>query len=223
SRSRHPPKDHKGIKMGRKTQITREMILNAAYELLDESGIGAVAIKTIAARLGCSTQPVSWQFGSMTELKKELYFHSVKMLYGALEEDMKSKDAVDAFFLSGIRYISGACDHPNVFKFVNVDDPRVTIGERIGGEASIFSIQFDAEAVKMFESEYDIPSKKIGEMVRDTVIYTHGLAVMMMFDNYRLPKKEACKMVLDMGIMQMQNLGIEIDKKKRSKLLKLLE
>ena len=59
--------------MGRKTQITREMILKAAYELLDESGIGAVAIKTIAARLSCSTQPVSWQFGSMLELKKELY------------------------------------------------------------------------------------------------------------------------------------------------------
>ena len=56
--------------MGRKIQITREMILKAAYELLDESGMGAVTIKTIAARLGCSTQPVSWQFGSMLELKK---------------------------------------------------------------------------------------------------------------------------------------------------------
>lgn len=41
--------------MGRKTQITREMILNAAYELLDEAGIGSVAIKLIAKRLGCST------------------------------------------------------------------------------------------------------------------------------------------------------------------------
>ena len=60
--------------MGRKTQITREMILNAAYELLDEAGIGAVAIKLIAERLGCSTQPISWHFGSMTELKKELFY-----------------------------------------------------------------------------------------------------------------------------------------------------
>ena len=66
--------------MGRKTQITREMILKAAYELLDESGIGAVAIKTIAARLGCSTQPVSWQFGSMLELKKELSDLKNKMI-----------------------------------------------------------------------------------------------------------------------------------------------
>ena len=199
------------------------MILQAAYELLDESGIGAVAIKTIAARLGCSTQPVSWQFGSMTELKKELYAYSVNMLYGSLEDEMKGKDAIDAFFLSGIRYISGACDHPNVFKFVNVDDHMATIGERIGGDASIFSMQFDDEAARKFESEYDIAPEKIDRMVRDTVIYTHGLAVMMMFDNYRLPKEEACKMILDTGIMFIRTLGVEIDEKKRSKLLKRIE
>ena len=136
---------------------------------------------------------------------------------------MKGKDAIDAFFISGIRYISGACDHPNVFKFVNVEDPMITIGERIGGDASIFSMQFDDKAAKMFESEYYIAPEKIGEMVRDTVIYTHGLAVMMMFDNYRLPKKEACIMMLNIGIMLMTNLGVEIDEKKRSKMLKQLD
>ncbi len=199
------------------------MILEAAYELLDESGIGQVAIKTIASRLGCSTQPVSWQFGSMIELKKELYAYSAQMLYGSLGEEMEGKDAITAFFLSGIRYISGACDHPNVFKFVNVDDPMISIGERISKDTSIFEFQFNDEAFRILASEYDIEPEKIGEMVRDTVIYTHGLAVMMMFDNYRLPKKEACKMILDMGIRLMKPLGIEINEKKRSMLLKQLD
>ncbi len=82
--------------MGRKTQITREMILNAAYELLDEAGIGSVAIKLIAKRLGCSTQPVSWQFGSMTELKKELYSYAANRVFGGLEEEMHGKEAIEA-------------------------------------------------------------------------------------------------------------------------------
>ncbi len=202
--------------MGRKTKITREMILEAAYELLDESGIGAVAIKPIAAKLGCSTQPVSWQFGSMTDLKKELYTYSANMLYGSLGEEMKGRDAIDAFFLSGIRYISGACDHPNVFRFVNVDDTMDTIGERIGGDTSIFEMQFDEEAAKILTEEYDIPPEKIGEMVRDTVIYTHGLAVMMMFDNYRLSKEEACRMIFDMGEKLMSTLGINMEEKRKS-------
>ena len=86
--------------MGRKTQITREMILQAAYELLDESGISAVAIKSIAARLGCSTQPVSWHFGSMTELKKELFEYAAIKLYAPLEDAMKGREAIAAFFIS---------------------------------------------------------------------------------------------------------------------------
>ncbi|MCR4585727.1 MAG: TetR/AcrR family transcriptional regulator, partial [Lachnospiraceae bacterium] len=57
--------------MGRKTTITKDMILEAAYELLDGSGISSVGIKQIAASLNCSTQPVSWHFGSMMELRKE--------------------------------------------------------------------------------------------------------------------------------------------------------
>ena len=85
--------------MGRKTRITREMILEAAYELLDEAGISAVAIKSIASRLGCSTQPVSWQFGSMTELKKELFNYAAMKLYSPLENVMHGKEAIEAFFI----------------------------------------------------------------------------------------------------------------------------
>ena len=83
--------EYKRIKMGRKTQITREMILNAAYELLDEAGIGSVAIKLIAKRLGCSTQPVSWQFGSMAELKKELYSYAANKVFGGFEKEMQGR------------------------------------------------------------------------------------------------------------------------------------
>ena len=194
--------------MGRKTKISRDMILEAAYELLDESGIGAVTIKLIAEKLGCSTQPVSWQFGSMTELKKSLYIYAAHRVYGGLEEEMQDRDAIEAFFLSGIRYLSIACDHPNVFRFLNVDDPMDTIGESLYGDESMFSFQFDEEAVKIFSVQYDIPVPQISEMVRDTVIYTHGLALMMMFDGQKLPKEEACRMVYNLGIKLSRELGI---------------
>lgn len=198
--------------MGRKTKITREMILEAAYELLDESGIGAVAIKSIASKLECSTQPVSWQFGSMTELKKELYEYAAMKLYGTLGEEMQGRDAFEAFFISGKHYLTGACDHPNVFRFVNVDDPLETIGEHLYEGRSIFDLQFDKEAVEILTAQYDVPAEAIGEAVRDVVIYTHGLAVMMMFDSYRLPKDEAVRMMYDMGRRIMAGIGIHDDK-----------
>lgn len=195
--------------MGRKTRITKEMILEAAYEILDESGIGAVGIKAISSKLGCSTQPISWHFGSMTDLKKELFRYAGAKLYEALPGQMSGKKAIEAFFASGVYYISAACDHPNVFRFTNVDDPMDTIGEAAYGEGSIFSLQFDVNAVKLLAAEYNISPEIVGETVKDIVIYTHGLAVMMMYDNYRLPKEEACKMVYNMGIKLLHTIGIE--------------
>ena len=196
--------------MGRKTQITREMILEAAYELLDGSGIGAVAIKSIAAKLGCSTQPVSWQFGSMTELKKELFEYAANKLYAPRMDTMQDREAIEAFFLSGKHYLSCACDHPHVFRFVNVDDTTETIGEQIYSDKSIFNLQFDAEAFKMLTAQYDVPAEEIGRAVRDTVIYTHGLALMMMFDSYRLSKDEAIRMMYDVGVKMLKSVGIDL-------------
>ena len=185
------------------------MILEAAYELLDESGIGAVAIKTIAAKLECSTQPISWQFGSMTDLKKELFNYVVGKLYGNLPDKMKGKEATEAFFISGVHYLTNVYEHPNVFRFINVDNTMDTIGEDIRGENSFFDYQFDEEAVEFFEQQYDVPKDAIREAVRDTVIYTHGLAVMMMYDSYRLSKEEAARMMYDLGVRLFGSIGID--------------
>ena len=195
--------------MGRKAKIDKQMILEAAYELLDEGGIEAVAIKSIAAKLNCSTQPVSWHFGSMTELKKELYYYAGSKLYEELPAKMAGKPAFEAFFISGVHYISCACDHPNVFRFINVDSTEKTIGESIYGNTSIFSHQFDKESAKMIAQEYDISEDVLNKAVRDVVIYTHGLAVMMIFDNFRMPKDEACRMMYDLGVKIMGSIGID--------------
>ena len=197
--------------MGRKTQITREMILEAAFEILDESGSGMVAIKNIAARLGCSTQPVSWQFGSMQELKRELFIYAAKKFSASMEKVMTGKPAIEAFFMTGMNYISIACDHPNVFRFLNVDDPKDTFGEVPGGDNSIFAQQFDEAAAGLFVKEYGMSEKDAMDMVRDTVIYTHGLAVMMMYDDYRLPKEQACEMSYNVGVRFMKAMGFEVE------------
>ncbi len=195
--------------MGRKAKIDKQMILEAAYELLDEGGIEAVAIKSIAAKLNCSTQPVSWHFGSMTELKKALYFFAVEKSFSELPSKMENKPAFEAFFISGVHYLSLACEHPNVFRFINIDSTEKTIGERITGPGSIFENQFDKESYEIIAREYDVPEEKLRSAVRDVVIYTHGLAAMMLFDDFKLPKEQALKMVYNMGVQIMGAVGIK--------------
>lgn len=206
--------------MGRKTQITKEMILDASYELLDEGGINAVAIKSIASKLGCSTQPISWHFGSMTELKKELFLYAGSKMAEAMERCMEGRGAVEAFFMTGVQYISIACDHPNVFRFLSVDEPRQTIGEDVMGETSLFTLSFDPKSSALLASEYGLSEKEVSDVVRDVVIYTHGLAVMMMYDSYKLPKKVACRMVFDVGDKMLAGVGLNISDKQKKTILK---
>ena len=205
--------------MGRKAKISREMILSAAYSILDEEGIGAVGIKPIAERLGCSTQPISWHFGSMLELRKALLSYAGEKCWGSMEAEMAGKDALDAFFATGVHYISIACDHPYVFRFMHMDDPKSAVGADAMGDSSVFTMQMDHAAAEMLSSAYPKISKKaIGQAVQDTVIYTHGLATMMIWDNFRMPKKDACKMIFQMGIRILSSIGIDTQGRKMPKL-----
>ena len=205
--------------MGRKAKISREMILSAAYSILDEEGISAVGIKPIAEKLGCSTQPISWHFGSMLELRKALLSYAGEQCWGSIGKEMEGKDPLDAFFATGVHYISIACDHPHVFRFMHMDDPRSAVGADALGDSSIFTMQMDHMAAEMLSSAYPkIPKKVIGQAVQDTVIYTHGLATMMIWDNFRMPKKEACKMIFQMGIKILSSIGIDTEGRKMPRL-----
>ena len=56
-----------------KPRITREMILNAAYAIAREQGADMINARTIAQRLGCSTQPVLYHFARMEDIRREVY------------------------------------------------------------------------------------------------------------------------------------------------------
>ena len=47
-------------------------MLQAALKLVAKNGYAALNIKAVAKELGCSTAPISWQFGGMDGLREEL-------------------------------------------------------------------------------------------------------------------------------------------------------
>ena len=44
--------------MARKESITKQMIIDGAFELLKKEGVEAVTARKLAAHIGCSTQPI---------------------------------------------------------------------------------------------------------------------------------------------------------------------
>ena len=63
--------------MGRKTQITKEIILETALQMLIREGYNFITVKTLAAEIGCSTQPIVWHFENITGFRKAFFEYCV--------------------------------------------------------------------------------------------------------------------------------------------------
>lgn len=97
-----------------KSKVTRENIVRAGFELVREGGIGSVNARTIAGRLGCSTQPVLYHFQTVEEIKRAVYdqvdqFHTEYLL------DVREEDPLRGI---GLNYIRFAVREPNLFRFL---------------------------------------------------------------------------------------------------------
>lgn len=97
--------------MSKKPTTTRDAMLDAALQLIREQGVGALTVRSLSARLGCSTQPIMYQFPTVAELREAVYqhadaFHSAYLMVG--------HDLLDI----GLRYIRFADEEPNLFRFL---------------------------------------------------------------------------------------------------------
>ena len=67
-------------------KISRDRILDAAVQVLRDGGFSAINARSVARKLGCSTQPIYLSFRNMDELK------------AALTDDVDSREV----FMKGI-------------------------------------------------------------------------------------------------------------------------
>ena len=97
--------------MPKKPTTTKEAMIEGAFQLIREKGHEALTARNLASFLGCSTQPIMYQFPDMDTLKDTTYqranrFHS--------EYIMNAED----FLGIGLRYIQFAKEEPQLFRFL---------------------------------------------------------------------------------------------------------
>ncbi|HAP22197.1 MAG TPA: TetR family transcriptional regulator, partial [Lachnospiraceae bacterium] len=56
-----------------KVKVTKDMVIDAAFEVARETGVENINARTVAKKLNCSTQPVMYHFATIEELKKSAY------------------------------------------------------------------------------------------------------------------------------------------------------
>lgn len=97
--------------MPKKPTTTKEDMISGAFQLIREKGHDALTVRNLAAYLGCSTQPVMYQFPNLEELRDLTYqktdaFHTEYILKGGDLLEM------------GLRYVRFAEEEPELFRFL---------------------------------------------------------------------------------------------------------
>lgn len=157
--------------MGRKTQISKEVILETALKMLIRDGYSAINIKTLSIEIGCSTQPLVWHFENMDGLRKALAEYALNYA----NEKMRSctQNGMEAFAGIGMAYIKLAFDEPNLFKYLYMS------GEcelHAGGFDVLINADENAAIVAQIADNLKITKENVRCFFQNTMIYTHGLA-----------------------------------------------
>ena len=97
--------------MPKKPSTTKEAMLEGALQLIRQKGHDSLTARNLAAFLGCSTQPIMYQFSNLDTLRELTYqkadaLHSEYILAGADLLEM------------GLRYIRFAEAEPQLFRFL---------------------------------------------------------------------------------------------------------
>ena len=104
-----------------KVKIAREEIVNAALEMIRQDGEASVNARSIAAVLGCSTQPIFSNFATMEELRGAVIDTAYECYLGFIQSEVKS-GKYPQYKASGMAYIRFAREERELFRLLFMRD-----------------------------------------------------------------------------------------------------
>lgn len=152
-----------------KAKITKEMVIDAAFEIVRAEGVENVNARTVSKKLGCSTQPVMYHFATIEELKRTVY-EKANMYH--TEYLMSISETQENVMLGiGINYIRFAVEEPDLFRFL--------FQSGFAAENSLLEM-IDAEellpVLSVMRKAMDMDLEQTKEIFITLALFVHGYA-----------------------------------------------
>lgn len=99
-----------------KVKVTKEMVLDASFQIAREEGFESINARLVADRLHCSTQPIMYNFKTIEELRQAVYqiadrYHSEYIM-------PKGRAGMSPLLELGLNYIRFGAEEKNLFRFL---------------------------------------------------------------------------------------------------------
>ncbi len=176
--------------MARRTVFDEEVILEKSADFIKNKGIQLLNARELCKYIGCSTQPLFKNFGSMDGLKGKLkkYLHDY---YDAFI--YKLVDKKDYLFTISYAYALFAYKEPNIFKALFMTD---LAGSRTIDE--VLNSNWNIETIHSIPVQYNITKKQAENLYRDVRFYTHGLSCQIACNSILVNEEEIKKLIKDL-------------------------
>lgn len=174
--------------MAPKIKFNEEDVLAAAISIAREKGAEAVNARSIAAKLGCSIQPIFRTYKSMDELKAALYDRAHEMYDDVMFESLESNKGLSAM---GLAYVNFAKNEKNLFKMLFMSNAF--------SQGSIMNLtgntRGDDAVIARISSHTGLSITKSHELYNGLWFVSHGMASLLATNSCTLSDDEIVTML----------------------------
>ncbi len=173
--------------MARKETITKNDILSAAFEMARAEGFGQVSARTLAAKAGCSTQPIFRVYKNMEELGDDLFMKAMEFFSSYYEQFPKQNNT--PFVNLGLAYIRFSQEEQNLFRLLFLSENRhgKSLYDMLNGK--------NGAVVREINSAKIFGCKDPSGMFMKMWIFIHGAACMTLTGDYDLQEEDTIKLL----------------------------
>ena len=165
--------------MPKNIKISKDMILETAFEIVRKDGIEKLSNREIANKLKCSIRPIYYQFENVEEMQKELYKKIEKYFYKFLMDHMV--DDIPKYKQIGINYIKFAKKEKKLFQILFMSNTGLTPSAFVSKDGEDYK-----EIEKLIKISTNLKEEDIKDFHTKMWIFCHGIATLVANDTIKL-------------------------------------
>ena len=160
-------------------KISKEMILDVAFEIVRQYGMEKLSNRELANKLKCSIRPIYYQFENVEQMQKELYEKIEKYFYKFLLDHMV--DGIPQYKQVGINYIKFAKQEKKLFQILFMSDVGLTPNAFVSKAGKDYN-----EIEKLIKISTNLQEEDIKEFHTKMWIFCHGIATLVANNTIKL-------------------------------------
>ena len=163
-------------------KVTKDAIIDAAVEVLRDDGFSAINARSVAKKLGCSTQPIYFSFQNMEELKAALTQRAIEMHVKRVRDSLRAHAGNDSRYSSyGMGFVKFAAEEKQLFRWLYLE------GKQLGPYQNDVLLP---EVIEVIMDEFGYNEDTARRFHQDMIYFSYGLAILANTDHLHLAETE---------------------------------